>query len=197
MRRGLISVAIFVAFAAIFTLSRHPTATTTTLAPTTTTSVRSSTPTTAGATTAATCTGNEFTGTFNEGQGAAGTVYASITLTKSAAGTCTVDGWPTLTLQDQTGGLLPIKLAEVPSSGNAVQFLIAKANKAPTLLTLRQGSSTNFSLAYSQVPTGTTTCESAVTISVQFAKNQASVAVTPSYPITPCDGGKIWVSPFY
>ena len=195
MRRGLISIAIFVAFAAIFTLSRHPTATTTTLAATTTTSVSGST--TTSATSAATCAGSAFTGTFNQGQGAAGTVYASITLTKSTAGTCTVHGWPTLTLQDTTGGLLSVSLALVPSSGNAIQFSAPQANRAPTTLTLHQGSSTNFSLAYSQVQTGTTTCESAATISVQFSKNQSSVAVTPSYPITPCNNGKIWVSPFY
>ena len=195
MRRGLISIAIFVAFAAIFTLSRHLTATTTTSVATTTTSVSAST--TTSATSSTTCTGSAFTGTFNQGQGAAGTVYASITLTKSTAGTCTVNGWPTLTLQDTTGGLLPVSLSLVPSSGNAVQFLVPQANKAPATLTLHQGSTANFSLAYSQVQTGATACESAATISVQFSKNQSSVAVTPAYPITPCNNGKIWVSPFY
>ena len=198
MRRGLISVAVFFAFAVIFTLSRHSTPTTTTFAPTTTTttSVSSSTSTTV-ATSSTTCTGNEFTGTFNQGQGAAGTVYASVTLTKATAGTCTVDGWPTLTLQDRTGGLLAVSLAHVPSSTDSVQFSVPKANELPTALTLDQGSLTNFSLAYSQVQTGNTACESAVTISVQFVKFQTSIAVTPPYPITPCDAGKVWVSPFY
>ncbi len=199
MRRGLISIAVFVAFAAIFTLSRHPTASTTTLSAVTTSTTTSadSSSTTTSVGSATTCTGAEFTGTFNQGQGAAGTITASITLTKSSPGDCTVNGWPMLTLQDTTGALLPVNVANVPSSHNAVQFLVAKANEAPTTLTLHKGSLTNFSLAYSQVPTGATACESAVTISVQFSKGQSSVAITPSYPITPCDNGKIWVSPFY
>jgi hypothetical protein len=201
VRRGLISVAIFIAFAAIFTLSRHhtpSTTTTTTVAPvTTTTTGTSSTTTTTSTLAQAACQGSGFSGVYNEGEGAAGTVYASVTLTKTSPGTCSENGWPILTLQDKSGALLPVTLVDVPSAGNTLQFSAAKANHAPTSLLLHQGSVTNFSLAYSSVTTAGTTCDNALTLNIQFASGDSSVPVTAPYAVQPCDNGKIWVSPFY
>jgi Protein of unknown function (DUF4232) len=200
VRRGLTSLAIFLAFVVIITLSRHvidsTTTTTTTGVPVTTTTVSTAT-TTSTATAASTCQGSAFSGVFNQGEGAAGTVYASLTLTKHTAGTCSVKGWPILTLQDKTGAVLPVNPVDQSGTNNAIQFSTAKANEAPTQLTLTNGSATTFSLAYSSVPTADTVCDNAVTISVQFATGGASVPVTPAYPVQPCDNGKIWVSPFY
>jgi len=196
VRRGLISVAIFVAFAAIYTLSRHaisPTTTTTTLTATTTT-VATSTSTIPAS---AMCQGSAFSGVYNEGEGAAGTIYASVTLTKATPGTCSVKGWPVLTLQDRTGAVLPISLSDIPSSNNAVQFSPAKANDAPTLLVLKPGSVTNFSLAYQDVPTNNTVCDNAVTVNVQFSVGGSAVPLTPPSPVQPCDNGTVWLSPFY
>jgi hypothetical protein len=200
VRRGLTSLAIFLAFVVIITLSRHvidPTSsTTTTGVPVTTTTVASST-TTSSVATAATCQGSGFTGVFNEGEGAAGTVYASVTLTKHSGGTCSVKGWPILTLSDKTGAVLPVNPVDQSGTNNAIQFSGTKANEAPTPLTLTNGSVTNFSLAYSSVSTANTVCDNAVTISVQFATGGSSVPITPAYPVQPCDNGKIWLSPFY
>jgi hypothetical protein len=56
---------------------------------------------------------------------------------------------------------------------------------------------TSFSLAYSDVQSGTTACESAVTLSVQFAPGAAAITVTPTYAVQPCNNGEIWLSPFY
>jgi hypothetical protein len=191
VRRGLISVAIFAAFVVIFTLSRHTTTSTTSTSPTTTAST--ATTTTSPDTT---CSGADFKGVFNQGQGAAGTIYASVTLTMTTSGSCTVKGYPFLTLQDNKGAVLPLSQVNVGPSG-PVQFQDAAANESPTKLTLHRGSTTNFSLAYSDVPTGNTTCESATTISVQFTVAGTSVPVTPAYPLQPCNGGRVWVSPFY
>jgi hypothetical protein len=200
VRRGLTSLLIFLAFVVIITLSRHvidtSSTTTTTGAPVTTTTVASAT-TTSSLVAAATCQGSAFSGVFNEGEGAAGTVYASVTLTKETAGSCSIKGWPILTLQDKTGAVLPLTLVDQSGGNNAVQFSSAKANEAPAQLTLTDGSVTNFSLAYSSVSTADTVCDNAVTISVQFAKGGASLPVTPAYPVQPCDNGKIWISPFY
>ena len=201
MRRGLTSVAIFVAFVVILTVSRHvidsTSGTTTTInsAPVTTTTV--GTTTTSSATSATTCQGSSFSGLFNQGEGAAGTIYASVTLTKDTAGSCVIKGWPILTLQDKTGAVLPLNLVDETGTNNAIQFSVAKANEPPAVLTMTNGSVTNFSLAYSSVPTANTVCDNAVTISVQFATGGASVPVTPAYPVQPCDSGKIWLSPFY
>jgi hypothetical protein len=122
----------------------------------TTTTGTSSTATTTSTVAQAACQGSGFNGVYNEGEGAAGTVYASVTLTKTSPGTCSENGWPILTLQDKSGALLPVTLVDVPSAGNTLQFSAAKANHAPTQLLLHQGSVTNFSLAYSSVTTAGT-----------------------------------------
>jgi len=199
VRRGLTSVAIFVAFVVILTLSRHiidpSSSTTTTTASTTTTTV--ATTTTSPIATASTCQGSAFTGLYNEGEGAAGTVYASVTLTKHTAGSCSIKGWPILTLQDKTGAVLDINQVNESGSNNPIQFTTAKANQPPSALTLTNGSTVNFSLAYSSVGTANTICDNALTISVQFAKGASTVPVTPAYPVQPCDNGKMWISPLY
>jgi hypothetical protein len=200
VRRGLTSVAIFVAFIVIITLSRHVIdstsgTTTTTGAPVTTTT--SATTTTTSSVIATTCQAGAFAGLFNEGEGAAGTVYASVTLTKHTAGSCVIHGWPILTLQDKNGAVLPLNLIDQSGSNNAIQFSAAKANAPPGDVTMVNGSGTTFSLAYSSVQTANTVCDNAVTISVQFVVGGATVPVTPAYPVQPCDNGKIWVSPFY
>jgi hypothetical protein len=199
VRRGAISIAIFVAFVVIITLSRHvidpSSSTTTTGVPVTTTTIGSTTTTALAA--APTCQGSDFSGVFNQGEGAAGTVYASVTLTKATPGACSIKGWPILTLQDKTGAVLPLNLVDQTGKNNAIQFTGTKANDPPVALTLTNGSVTNFSLAYSSVQTANTVCDNAVTISVQFANGGSSVPVTPTYPVQPCDNGKIWVSPFY
>jgi hypothetical protein len=198
VRRGIISVAIFVAFVAIFTISRHDitssTTTTTTNPPVTTTSSSSTTTTSLAATT---CLASDFSGVYNEGEGAAGTIYASVTLTKTTGPSCTLIGWPIITLSDRLGAVLKSSAVDVPSSGNDFQFSSARANEKPSALTLGANSTTTFSLAYSDVPTGNTACESAVTVSVQFVAGGASVAVTPQYAVQPCNDGQLWLSPFY
>jgi uncharacterized protein DUF4232 len=198
VRRGLISVAIFVAFVAIFTLSRHAihSGTTTT---TTTAKIATTTSSTTSTTLAsASCSASDFSGVYNEGEGAAGTIYASVTLTKTTPGTCTLKGWPILTLQDRLGAILKSTGVDEPSSADGFQFSTpAQANAAPKSLTLSMNGTTTFSLAYSDVQSGTTACESAVTISVQFLAGGAAIPVTPSYAVQPCNNGEIWLSPFY
>lgn len=199
-------VAIVVAFVAIFLLSRHVigarTTATTTTAPTAQT-------TTTGVTTtslaADTCNPDDFSGAYDEGEGAAGTVYASVTLTKTTTGTCTLSGWPRLTLEDRLGGLVTIRQVDVPSAGNSFHFLIAQsnqyitaqANQAPANLSLTQNQTATFALAYTDVATGGTSCPSAVNVSVQFVASGTSIPVTAPYPVSPCNGGQIWVSPFF
>lgn len=192
MSRTLKVVLVVIVLGVIAVLTRHVIngANTTT----TTTSTTSTTSTTLAGNT---CSASDFSGAFDQGQGAAGTINASITLTKTTTGTCTLKGWPTLTLQDRLGGLITTNVVDVPSSGNSFQFPSTKANAAPTTLTLAQNGTTNFSLAYSDVQTGTTACASAVTVSVQFVAQGPTVTVTPPSPVQPCNNGQIWVSPFY
>lgn len=198
MSRALKSLGLFFVLAVIFVVSRHAidTTTTTTTTSSTTTSTSTTTTTTA-AVAGSTCKGSDFTGVFNEGEGAAGTITASITLTKTTPGTCTLKGWPILTLQDTDGALLASTTIN-ESPGNApIQFPSAQANQAATLLTLAPHATATFSLAYSDVPTSTAVCPTARTVSVQIARGESSAIVTPAFPIQPCNRGTIWVSPFY
>jgi hypothetical protein len=193
VNRALKSLAVFFAFVVIFAFSRHlittSNQTTTTTTTSTTTTLRSTTTSMA----ATTCQGRDFKGVYNEGQGAAGTILASVTLTKQSPGSCTVDGYPTLTLQDETGGVF----SSTTSTTSPVQFPVAAANKPPAAVSVSDGGSVSFALGYSDVPVGTEVCTSAVTISVQFQKSGTTTPVTPSYPIQPCNAATIWVSPFY
>lgn len=192
MRRGLKSLAIFFAFVVIFVFSRHYLTTTATTTTTSTTTTIASSTTTSLAT-LTTCQGREFKGAYDEGEGAAGTIVASVTLTKQTPGSCVVDGYPTLTLQDETGAVF----SSTTSTTSPIQFPDAAANRPATKVAVTQGGSISFSLGYSDVPVGTEVCASAVTISVQFQRNGSTTTVTPSYPIQPCNAATIWVSPFY
>ena len=194
MRRGLVAITLFFAFVAIYTLSRHGTTTTTTTTSTSSTTTTSLVTTTTSKTT---CQGSDFSGAFNQGQGAAGTIYASITLTMKSGAPCTIDGWPQLTLQDKSGAVLALNEVRLPASGLGIVFPDTRANQPPSLLHLQQGSTTTFSLGYNDVQVGNTACVNAVTISVQFKANGSAIAVTPAYPIQPCANGRVWVSPFY
>lgn len=197
MRRGLISVGLLVAFVAILALSRHAISSTSTTTTSSTTTTTVPTTSTTAASTSDDCQANDFSGIYNEGEGAAGTIYASVTLTKTTAGTCTLKGWPILTLQNRLGAVLPSTELDVPSSSTSFQFLTPQQNAAPKTLSLAENATTTFALAYSDVQEGTTACESAVTVSVQFVKGGDAVTVTPQYAVQPCDGGQLWLSPFY
>ncbi len=192
MSRALKSLGLFLAFVVIFTLSRHAlhsSSATTTSTPSATTSSTS--------VTSPVCSASDFHGVYNAGQGSIGTVYASVTLTKYVGPACTLEGWPLLTLQDRTGAVLPSSTSNLPTSNSPIQFPDAPANHAPRTLHLSSGQSVNFDLAYSSVPTGTQTCPSVQTLSVQLAKGGPVVAITPQYPPQPCNQGAIWVSPFF
>ncbi|MDE3044930.1 MAG: DUF4232 domain-containing protein [Acidobacteriota bacterium] len=195
MRRLATTVIVLALAIGAFYAGRHFTSTTTTTS-TTSTTVAPTTTTTSG-NLATDCSPRDFSGAFVQGQGAAGTIFASVTLTKTTSGTCTMKGWPLLTLQDKLGAVLASRAIDVPTNKDGFSFPTAAADAMPATLRLAQGSITDFSLAYSDVPTGATACPNAGTLSVQFAPNGAAVTVTPSYPLQICNNGQYWVSPFY
>lgn len=190
MNRALKMLGVAVLVVVLVLVGRHivnSNTPTTTLLPSTTSTVPTAKPV------AVACTGSDFSGVYNQGQGAAGTIFASVTLTKVTPGTCTFKGYPLLTLQNKTGAVITSKQLD----SSPVQFPDALANKAPTQLSLSDGATTTFSLGYSDVPVGTQACASATTLSVQFAAGGPVVTVTPAYPVQPCNDNTIWVSPFY
>ena len=191
MRRGLKSILIFVAFAAIYTLSRHAVIGGNS---TTTTQGSALTTTTISVPAGPACNGSDFHAVFNQGQGAAGTISSSITLTKSTAGNCTLNGWPLLILQDKTGSILKSTLVDV-STNSPIQYPDTRANED---VNLTQNSKSTFSFAYSDVPAGSQkSCPVAYVIGVQIQKGGSVASVNSTYGIGPCNNGQLWVSPFY
>jgi len=196
VRRLLTVVVVLVLAGGAFYLGQHySTSSTTTSSTANSTTTNPSTSTTGAL--ATNCRPQDFRGVFNQGQGAAGTIFASVTITKTSAGSCTIKGWPLITLQDKLGAVLPTRAINVPTNKDGFSFPTAAADAMPQALALSQGSIADFSIAYSDVPTGSTSCPSAVTISVQFLPKSAAVTVTALYPLTVCNNGSIWVSPFY
>ncbi len=200
MRRGLISVGLFAAFVIIVTLSRHhatTSTTTTTTSTSTTTIAQSTTTTTLASANGSTCQGSDFSGAGGLSQGAAGTIYTSFTLTKSTPGSCTLNGWPVISLANQAGAALAEHTIRIPSPGNPGNFLTPAANRAPTTLTLTQGSTTSFSVSFSDVTTGTQACPTVAVVRVGTGVGTSTTPIALTYPLEPCNAGTLNVSPFY
>lgn len=183
MSRALKSLAIFAAVVLIYTLSRHA------LHSGTTTTTTTATTSTAVATT---CQSSDFTAVFNQGQGAAGTIYGSVDLTKTSGADCVIHGYPTLVLQDKYGSVLPSKIVD-DSNGSPIQMTDSAANAPASTLAVHAGSVVRFDFAYNDVASG---CETVTTLGVQMTSGTGVASVTPQYPLQPCFGGEIWVSPF-
>jgi hypothetical protein len=83
--------------------------------------------------------GGDFSGVYNEGEGAAGTISASVTLTKIDAGSCTLKGWPLLTLQDTTGAVLTSSIIDERAGRRAHHSSPGPSQQAPTLLNPGEG----------------------------------------------------------
>ncbi len=208
MNRAVKTLLLFIAFAVIVTLGRHAlhststtTSTTTVISPvaTTTTLATPTTTTTLATTTGSDCVASGFRGTYVQGQGALGTVYDSVTLTKTSAGSCTLEGWPLVTLADQHGSVVATTNVNVPSAtqSSSISFPTPSANASPTTLHLTTGSTVAFSLAYSDVPIGNETCPSAYSLRVQLVSGGGEIPVSAQYPLQPCGQFTLWLSPFY
>ena len=206
MNRALKTLAVFLVFVVIYTVSRHglgstPSSVTTVVTSNVTTT--STTTTIVTGTTTSTvapvghCRSSDLHGVFNEGQGAAGTIYASVTLTKITPGACSLTGWPQLVLQSKTGATLTSLTIDLPTTSSPIVFPAAQANSAPTTLTLAPNATASFSLAYSDVAPGTEVCSTATTIGIRLGSAGSMIVVEPTYPIQPCNHGTVWVSPFY
>jgi hypothetical protein len=175
--------------------SHHGTGTTTTTAVhrTTTTAAPSTTASTASTTTTtglAACA--QVSATPGQIQGAAGTIIGTITLSEVGTRTCTIDGYPSLTRFNSSGGTVVTTVVHgltVNQSGPPAQ--------PPALVTVTPTQQAEFTFEYSDVVTGTeTSC--AVSSSVSITTPGAT---TPSAPVTlvisACNNGTVEVSPVY
>jgi len=193
--RAVKTLAVFFAFVVIIGIVRYEATskkTTTTSTSTSTTAVATSTI----ASNPTTCSPSNFTGQWENAEGAAGTIYASVTLTYQGSQPCQVEGYPHITLISSSGTALATTVTDATST--SANFSNAAANNPPSLVALSQGSTTSFSLWYSDVPTGSeTACPSAGALAIGLPIGSNSISVTLPYAIQPCDVGHLTVSPFY
>ncbi len=131
-------------------------------------------------------------------------IYASVTLTKTTTGTCTLKGWPILTLQDKPRrGAADDAPVDVPNAPAAFSSWWERPPNSPPRPMSRPHRSRCTRISRRRSPWRTPTCRGhagvreRVTLSVQFSAGGATVSVTPSSPIQPCNNGQIWLSPFY
>jgi hypothetical protein len=173
--------------------SSHHATTTTVHRTTTTTAVP---PTTASTTTTTTAAGlaacAQVSAIPGQVQGAAGTIVGTITLSEVGTGTCTINGYPSLTRFNSSGGVVTTTLVHgltVNQSGPASQ--------PPALVTLTPTQQAEFTFQYSDVVTGTeTSC--AVSSSVSITTPGATMPSSPvTLAISACNNGTVEVSPVY
>lgn len=188
MNRGLKTLALFAAFVVVFTISRHLGSRQVTVITTS-----STTSTVVATTVVPQCQGHDMTGVDDGGQAAQGTAFDSVTLTKTSAGICRLRGYPTLTMQDSTGAVVPF--ATVPyATSSGLTFPSAQANQPPMTLTVAMGQSVVFSYAF--VDRSATNCPAIRTVNVQMHTTGSATPVTLRFNEQVC-GTSVTVSPFY
>ncbi len=170
------------------TTTTTPPASTTTSPPSTTTVPASTT--TTGPASLTTCRGSQFTGLNVGSQGATGTGYDTISLTKVSGPSCVVDGYPVVTLYSAQGALTNFTWS------TSTNFPSPPANTAPAAYTVVAGQKVDVQLRYATLAAGTQACPSVQRAAVQFVRGDTPVSVDFTFPITPC-GNAIAVSGFY
>ena len=169
------------------TSTTHSSTSSTTSSTTTTSTSASSTSSTVAS---AACT--HVSGVGNLGQGAAGTITGTVTVTNTGAATCTVNGYPTLALYSGSGAPLTVTMV----NGLSVD-VSPQADAAPTTVTIAAGGKAQFAYQFSDVPVGNeTSCPTSETASATLP---GSSTPTPQFALAvdPCGNGTIRVSPIY
>jgi hypothetical protein len=170
--------------------SPGPTTTTTVHRTTTTTAVAPTTASTTTTTGIAACA--QVSATPGQAQGAAGTIVGTVTLAEVGTGTCTINGYPSLTRFTSSGATVVTTLVH----GLTVN-LSGPASQPPALITLTPTQQAEFTYQFSDVVTGSeTTCAVSSSLSVTTpGATSASAPVTVS--MSACNNGTVNVSPVY
>ncbi len=161
---------------------------TTTSAPSGNTSVPSTTSTTGAS--AAGC--NHISATSGQGQGAAGTITGTVTVTNTGSTPCTVNGYPILALFSGSGAPLTVTVV------NGLTVSISPpADGAPAAVTLAPAGTAQFAYQFSDVPVGSeTSCPTSEAASVTMP-GATTGSANFALAIDPCNNGTVHVSPVY
>lgn len=212
LARGLLLLAaVGLAGVALAACSSGPTSgsgtTTTTSSPTTTTgrstttTGRSPTTTTASPATTSTsttghpgvttCLASQLSIAAAAGNGAAGTITTTMSMTNTSSTTCTLYGYPGMQLLDAQGGNIPTSVVR----GGVSEGPPASANP-PSLVTLAPGQAGTFTMQYEDVPVGNeTSCPTSAKAEITPPNDTKPAVVTLA--IAPCGNGTVHVSPVY
>ena len=121
-------------------------------------------------------------------QGAAGTLELTLALRNSSTVTCTMNGYPALSLYDKNGPALP----STEVQGGSYNF----TDFAPSTVTLAAGAIAYANVGYSDVPTGNTPCSAAAAMWVSPPGGDVNHQVI-SQAFEVCNGGKLTASPVF
>jgi len=139
-----------------------------------------------------TCLATQLRMAPQAGNGAAGTVYMTVTLTNTASVSCTLGGYPGMQLLDSQGAQIPTDVVR----GGPPAFPTPAANQPPAVVTLAPKQAAAFSLSYEDVPVGSeTSCPTSSTAEITPPAD-TSYSEVP-LQIAACGGGTVHVSPVY
>jgi hypothetical protein len=155
-------------------------------------STTTSAPSTTSTTGAASAACNHISAVSGQGQGAAGTITGTVTVTNTGSTPCTVNGYPKLALFSGSGAPLTVTLV------NGLTVTISpQAAGPPTAVNLAPSGTAQFAYQFSDVPVGSeTSCPSSESGSVTMPEATAASA-NFALAIDPCNNGTVHVSPVY
>jgi hypothetical protein len=168
----------------------HATSSTTSSTVTTTTVPPSTTSNTASTPGSAACA--RVSASPAAGQGAAGTITGTVTVTNTGSTACTANGYPTIALASGSGAPLTVTMV----NGLSVD-VSAAANAPPSTVSLPPSGTAQFAYQFSDVPTGSeTSCPTSESATVTMP-GATTASASFALAIDPCNNGTVRVSPIY
>jgi hypothetical protein len=136
-----------------------------------------------------TCATSQLAPSFVSGEGAAGTLFATLQLANVGTSPCMLNGYVTVQMFDSASA--PMPTVDRPGGG------MLSGRPGPSPVTLNPGDASQFVIAWSDVPVGSeTTCSAAATLGITPPGAGSSLTLMlPPPALAPCDGGRIDVSP--
>jgi|SRR5215471_15823039 len=136
----------------------------------------------------AACTASQLEAGFVTSEGAAGTLFDTLQLTNVSGLSCTLNGFVTVQLLDASNA--PMPTINMPGGGMLSGF------PGPSPFTLGPGQSSQFVLAWSDVPVGAeTSCPEAAHLALTPPGAGGAVILDiPPPAVAPCNSGTVYTS---
>lgn len=177
MRRGLVTLLIFAVVALGYTVARQQ---------------FDGTPTTTSVPPSGNCRSDQLASTWVDGTGAAGTLYAWVTMTNTSSQRCSIPPHPITASFDAAGALLPAEFTVQSADGQ----LVDESNypipvDGATAVQLEPNQSASVALSFSN----DSSCPTVSLLRLRWTGGSASLA--PHYLVSPCNGSSGLISRVY